>query len=86
MTGTWLRADAWEGSVVVDRVDVSLRCRAVLLNGEVPVAVELYRLTPDGREFLLARDACGVPIGGVTDVVEPLYGIRVQLRPRDRIP
>ena len=85
MIGDWLYADAWEGRVVIDRVDVSQRCRAVLVRGEVPVAVEVYRLTDAGRAFVLARDARGAPAGLVTDVVVS-RGISVQLRPRREIP
>ena len=85
MIDDWLYADAWQGRVVIDRVDVSLRCRAVLVRGEVPVAVELYRLTDDGRAFAFARDERGARTAFITDVVASC-GISVQLRARRKIP
>lgn len=48
----WLMADEWMSFVTLNGVDVSDICRGVLMNGEVPYAVELLELSDRGRPFV----------------------------------
>lgn len=73
----WLHARIWRGTVRVNGVDVSNRCAAVEIDQitERPVAVMLYRLTPDGHQFV---ENGQIALERVTGTLE------VHLRPRPR--
>lgn len=48
----WCMAREWRAQVWLNGVDVSDICRGVLINGEVPEAVDLYELDDRGRFFV----------------------------------